>query len=219
MTENPILFDQAVRDVLYSDGLEAVRRGFEPEVAEHGKRLLLQLLTLPSFESVVGWQIYQCNPVISRKQLPSDEAKTLFVGCRTEWLQEEDVKHFSSPVKSLKYLNRLAPTLRFQMVELDAGWLQSKLTELRAISISPFIESNTFGLDGERYEIMQKGFIMQSHFGWWCEGPEEWRPLTEIVFAMLEDLEDICAYDSALASGSEVIPFNQAIAEIEQRHG
>ena len=32
----------------------------------------------------------------------------------------------------------------------------------------------------------------------------------------LEELEDIRAYDAAMASGDEVIPFDQAIAEIEQ---
>ncbi len=33
----------------------------------------------------------------------------------------------------------------------------------------------------------------------------------------LEELEDIRAYDAAKESGDETIPFDQAIAEIEQR--
>lgn len=33
----------------------------------------------------------------------------------------------------------------------------------------------------------------------------------------LEELEDIRAFDAALASGNKVIPFNQAIAEIERK--
>ncbi len=32
----------------------------------------------------------------------------------------------------------------------------------------------------------------------------------------LEELEDIRAYDTAMAAGDEVVPFDQAIAEIEQ---
>ena len=36
------------------------------------------------------------------------------------------------------------------------------------------------------------------------------------IIEELEELEDIRAYDAALASGDDIIPFAQAIAEIEQ---
>lgn len=36
------------------------------------------------------------------------------------------------------------------------------------------------------------------------------------IIEELEDLEDIRAYDAAMASGEEVVPSDQAIAEIEQ---
>ena len=35
----------------------------------------------------------------------------------------------------------------------------------------------------------------------------------------LEEMEDIRAYDEAMASGDDLIPFAQAIAEIEQGRG
>ena len=216
--EEPIPFDQAVWQVCSTDGRAAVQQGFEPEhVSGYSDKFLIQMLTLPSFTSEIGWQIYQRDPVIYRRHPIENGGKPRFIGCRTQWLQEEDVKRFSSPVESLQYLNRLAPTLGFQTVELDSDWLQNKLTEFRAISIAPFVESNTFGLDGERYEIVQKGSMSQSHFGWWGEGPDEWQPLTTIVFAMLEELEDTHAYDAATESGDESVPFDQVIKEIEQR--
>ena len=37
------------------------------------------------------------------------------------------------------------------------------------------------------------------------------------IIEELEELEDIRAYDAAMASGDEAIPFYQAIAEIEQK--
>ena len=36
------------------------------------------------------------------------------------------------------------------------------------------------------------------------------------IIEELEELEDIRAYDAAMASGDEVVPFDQAIAKIEQ---
>lgn len=41
---------------------------------------------------------------------------------------------------------------------------------------------------------------------------EDYRRLLE----ELEELESIRAYDAAIASGDEIIPFEQAVAEIEQ---
>jgi len=38
------------------------------------------------------------------------------------------------------------------------------------------------------------------------------------LLARSEELESIRAYDAAKASGDEAIPFEQAIAEIEQNH-
>ena len=36
------------------------------------------------------------------------------------------------------------------------------------------------------------------------------------IIEELEELEDIRAYDTAMASSDEIVPFDQAIAEIEQ---
>jgi hypothetical protein len=38
------------------------------------------------------------------------------------------------------------------------------------------------------------------------------------LLAELEELESIRAYDAAKASGDEVVPFEQAVAEIERKH-
>ena len=189
--KDPVPFDQAVWEVNNNAGREAARRGFAPEhLSGYYDLLLMQLMTMPSLTSTVGWQIYQRNPIIYCRRPIENGGEPRFLGCRTEWVQEEDLKRFSSPVSSLKHLNDLAPTMRFQSVELGPEWLQSKQAELRSVSIAPYVDSKIFGLDGVRYEITQSGFKTQSCFNWWCEGPVEWRPLTKIVLAMLDELED-----------------------------
>ena len=40
--------------------------------------------------------------------------------------------------------------------------------------------------------------------------------LYETLIEAQEELESICLFDEAKASGDEIIPFNQAIAEIEE---
>jgi hypothetical protein len=38
------------------------------------------------------------------------------------------------------------------------------------------------------------------------------------ILEELEELDSICAYDSAKASGDEATPFEEAVKEIEQNH-
>lgn len=212
--EDPMPFDQAVWQVHSKGGRKAVRQGFEPEhISGYSDKFLIQMLTLPSFTSEIGWQIYQRDPVIYRRHPIENDGKPRFVGCRTEWLKEEDIQRLSSPVKSLQYLNRLAPAMIFQTVELDPQWTQQQVASLLSASVPPFAVSNSIGLDGVSYEVRQGSYMAGTCLNWWCDGPDEWRPLTEIVSAMLEELEDIYVFDAAQASGEEGIPFEQAIAE------
>ncbi len=212
--EDPMPFDQAVWQVHSKGGRKAVRLGFEPEhVSGYSDKFLVQMLTLPSFTSEIGWQIYRRDPVIYRRHPVENDGKPRFIGCRTEWLKEEDGQRFSSPVRSLQYLNRLAPTVKFETVELDPQWIQGQLAKLLTVSIPAFVVGSSIGLDGVTYEVYQSGTQTDTRFNWWCDGPDEWRPLTEIVFAMLEELEDIYAFDAAQVSGDETVPFDQIIAE------
>ena len=38
----------------------------------------------------------------------------------------------------------------------------------------------------------------------------------EAIKSWVEEMESVCAYDTAKACGAEIIPFEQAVSEIEQ---
>lgn len=76
-------------------------------------------------------------------------------------------------MKSLQYLNRLAPTLRFQTMGLDPQWTQKMMSNLIAVSASPFVASNLIGIDGVSYEVYQGDYMNGTSMRWWCEGPED----------------------------------------------
>ena len=40
----------------------------------------------------------------------------------------------------------------------------------------------------------------------------------EAVEFYIEEMESVCAYDTAKAGGGEIIPFEQAVSEIERGH-
>ena len=60
----------------------------------------------------------------------------------------------------------------------------------------------------ERYVVNEKGERVGVLLGW-----EEYQKLLE----ELEEVEAIRAYDAAKASGDEVLPFEQAVGQIENR--
>ena len=62
----------------------------------------------------------------------------------------------------------------------------------------------------ERFLVNEKGEPVGVLLGW-----EEYRRLLED----LEELEAIRAYDAAKASAGEIVPFDQAIEEMEGDHG
>ena len=92
--------------------LSAVRAGLLPETTS-GERVerLLQIVELPSFDAVTGWQLFR---VTER----GADSPGRYVAARTQWDQEQDVNTFYHPVERLtmlrlKYLKRLSPALTF----------------------------------------------------------------------------------------------------------
>src|SRR5688500_9285604 len=80
---------------------EVVREGDTP--AARGIRCLFQILMLPSFEPVVGWQIFQ--------KVSQSKEKHYFA-TRTCWSRNEDVQKFVSPIERLKHPRELNPTIQ-----------------------------------------------------------------------------------------------------------
>ena len=148
--------------------VQAVQRGNESEHwPGYGSRLLLQVLVRPAFKSVIGWQLYQRDPVIYRRRTIENGGLPRYVACRTEWVKEQDVVKFISPVTHLQYLNRLSPTMRYEMVETDAEWCQQTIEGLLALSVPAFVKTDSIGLDGVSYEVNWGSYMAGVKFRWW----------------------------------------------------
>lgn len=175
----------------------AVQKGYEPEHwSGYSDQLLLQVLVKPSFASVVGWQLYQRDPVIYRRHPIENNGLPRYVACRTEWVKDQDVHKFASPITNLQYLNRLSPTMDFQMVETGPDWAQEIVKKLLAVSVPTFIKSNSIGLDGVSYELNWGNYMAGVKFQWWGDGPDEWRPITDIAIALVGQMETLRNHDN-----------------------
>lgn len=175
---------------LREQALSAVRTGHEPEhVSGYIDHLELQLLTLPSFETVVGWQVHRRQPIIYRRYPTENGGLPRFIATRSAWAQAADAENFSSPVKRLAYLSRLSPNLSFQTAEIDPVETQQLLKTLRGLVLPLFIVDDSIALDGVSYELHHDSNMTKIRLRWWGEGPEEWRPLIDIFISLWSMLE------------------------------
>jgi hypothetical protein len=62
---------------------------------------------------------------------------------------------------------------------------------LKAISVAPFVDNGTWGLDGATYGIamMGMGGFHRVSFSWWCRAPVEWHPLRDWYLSAITMLQ------------------------------
>ena len=148
-----------------------------------GMQRLFQVISLPAFNNVIGWEV-------CLDSLKPD--KTCWALC-TQWHQITDLEKFRTPVETLKYLNRLSPTIEFHQFVVEKFFFESTLERFRSLSVPAFIKAERFGLDGTSYEVNLGDHWAGLRFNWWETPPEPWRQLGEITFEALEKLNRLLA--------------------------
>jgi hypothetical protein len=173
--------------------VEAVRRGHDPDWDRSCRyHRFLQVIEIPSFDTVVGWQLF------GKWTETSEGMPDEFIATRTAWLQERDMEAFRTPIDRLrvlrlKHLHRLAPALEFATVKADrdiVGGLISRLGEARMPNM---ITRTGVGLDGTTYEVVLGDYMAGVTFHWWEHPPEAWRELGETAMELLAHLADVHA--------------------------
>ena len=159
---------------------DLVRQGAMPVAI--GLKRLFQILALPSFDGLLGWEIFQ---KVSR----SNEKSCFAV--RTLWCRDEDAAKLESPIERLKYPRDLEPTIRAETIELDTVIVDSFLDRLKAIRIPIFLDNPRFGTDGTCYEFSFGQLFLGVRYRWWEEPPNEWKPLSDTVLEILRYLESL----------------------------
>jgi len=177
----------------YDLALSAVRAGFSPETAS-GERIerLFQIVELPSFDAVVGWQLFR---ITARDANGSGR----YIAARARWDQKQDVGMFYRPVERLtmlrlKYLKRLSPALTFTAHPLQGAIVREVEDTMARLLSTPVLllpNQNRLGLDGTSHELAMGDSWAGIRFHWWEQAPPEWEFLQETVVSLLNTLESL----------------------------
>ena len=159
---------------------EIVRRGNTPTV--RGGQCLFQIMMLPSFEPVVGWQVFQ--------KVSQSKEKDCFA-IRTCWKRNEDAQKFTSPIERLKHPRELNPTIQTEIFNLSEGTIESFIKQFRSVKVPAFVEVSNIGTDGTSYEFSFDHLFLSAHYTWWEEPPAEWKELYDAVIQAIHYFENL----------------------------
>lgn len=148
---------------------------------EQGVQSLIQVLVRPAFEPDFVWRLLRHNPPFGKGNV-SYSARCL---C---WRKDVDNQKFRSPEERLRYSSPLHPTFETHDILLDAAYAENALTHLCALTIPAFVPQHIMGFDGVTYRLRVGDLFLRAEYQWWCDPPESWKPLSNFVDQLVDDL-------------------------------
>jgi hypothetical protein len=120
----------------------------------------------PVFELV--FRIWRYPALTSCSSWLLRENKGIFHVRRLEWDRFKDSRW-----------PRGEPTIYGSESPVPTEEARSIVQRLRAISLPPFVEPRSFGIDGVTFGVEMMSYSMNRRLSWWCDAPEGWEPLAE----------------------------------------
>ena len=101
------------------------------------------------------------------------------------------MEKFRTPVERLKYPKELSPTFKEHTLELTDADIEDFERRIQGISIPIYLgPSRTVGMDGTSFEFQCDEFFFGASIHWWEDEPTRWRPLTDKLRRILEELDE-----------------------------
>ncbi len=164
---------------------DLIKRGFITN-DKYCKRLV-QIMYMPAFQPMVNWEVFKVD---------SNKVTEYFV-VKTFWDKNEDEKKLGiisgdfRTNDSVLYTipTGVEPTIINKKIQVNYDFVESVLSRLKGIKISPFPYMCPFGCDGTSFKLSLKDSWHYIDIGWWENGPQNWLELTEFVKEVILTLD------------------------------
>src|ERR1044072_9185181 len=133
--------------------------------------LIFLIWSYPSFEHYQSW-------ALSKSSLARKEYRLVR---RTTWDHGVDHERAAHPLKQAPFMidPDPAPTIEVLDVRVDADFAARLVGRLGSLTVPSLLASRGVGIDGVVNGIETQH--QQVRLEWWCDGPPDWRSLTEEV--------------------------------------
>lgn len=82
------------------------------------------------------------------------------------------------------------PSFEIKTIEIDREFYRKIRAELSEIKLSPFIEEEMNGRDGELFGVETLDLFYSGRIVWWSECPNEWKELSDWYKKVRKFLEE-----------------------------
>jgi hypothetical protein len=107
------------------------------------------------------------------------------------WRSDLDRQNFKSPFEALRHPQLMEPTIHGESVTLTNDDVENFLHRLRGITIPFYLKRPpAITSDGSKFEFKYDEWFLGGTLRWWDDGPAEWRPLTEVIRKIAQELEE-----------------------------
>ena len=152
------------------------------DVPESGSyRHVFSLWVMPSFAPASRCTLY--SPLPFKKEREPFASFTI-------WRSDLDLEKLRSPTERLRYPKDLTPTIQNDVLWLTDGEVEEIEQRIRGISIPVCLGGpSVAGCDGTSFEFRYDEIFFGLSLHWWEHHPSEWRPFTEPVMHIAQELE------------------------------
>lgn len=107
------------------------------------------------------------------------------------WRSDIDRQNFKSPFEPQRHPHLMEPTIHREGISLGNEEVEEFIHRLRGISIPFFLKRPpAITSDGTKFEFKYDDWFLGGTLHWWEDGPAEWRPLTEVIRKIAQELEE-----------------------------
>jgi hypothetical protein len=156
---------------------QLVRTGIN---SRRGMERLFQFVSLPAFDSAIGWEMFQNN-------LKPGAVNA----ARTKWLWREDFEKYEEyKIYFPPKLQSLSPTLKQVSFDVDGERIVKLMTELKNMRLPPVVGQHHVGCDGTSFELaFGSSLFLSSTFRWWVNPPNEWKSMVDLILPVIDWVE------------------------------
>lgn len=141
----------------------------------------LHLWISPTFTPEKHWIFYTPQPQVN--PLPKPVVQQII------WQRETDFQRVMNSATDLQDDFQIEPTFEIKTGEIEWEFYRKIRTELSKIKLSPFIEQEMNGRDGELFGVETLDLFFSGRIIWWSECPHEWKELIDWYEKVMNFLE------------------------------
>lgn len=171
-------FNPEFRDEFQALTRDAAAHVLDESPDPEGYRRLLQMRAFPSYPGI---------PVPYTHTLFVSHAakRPSYLALHVHWDHRTDEAKLASPIERRAHPAALVPTIRRTQTKLPTRKGKQLHDAINALSLPLIAKDPPYGTDGATIEVTVHAEHAKWTFTWWVYPPDEWKPLGEIVDALV----------------------------------